>query len=857
MTYRRSRATGLGALLAAVLLALLPLPRDTVAVAAEPEGSAMTKRGTAGPYDDFSGLEVTVHQTRDLRGQGVRVTWKGGEPTALGTNFLQIMQCWGDDPAGPEREQCQFGATNMSSIGSLGSFVGQRKLIPGTDPLERTYTEDIPDPDVPGLKTSPFVPFTPVSGPATTRVTDWTYFGPNDTNEEAYAVTQPDGTGEVGFNLQSTREAPHLGCGDPGGAGAGARGRTCWLVVVPRGSFDPDGSRNNGRPQSSPFSQGNWNQRIVFPLDFLPVGDPCPADKAERRISGSELMTEAVTSWQASLCATGSTRFTFSQRGEELARAGLLAPTSTSPGLAFTVEPVEGGEKAGFVHAPVAVSGLTVGFFWEADGIGLVKDLRLNQRLLAKLLTLSYPYDVRVGVHGLEPLEHLKGNPNSLLRDPEFLALNPKFDEIRQGELNYPGGILLSAERSDTSAVVWDYVRSDPGARAFLEGKADPWGMKVNPHYKELDVAGASPHEFPKADPTETPLVLGDRTIVYGAVDRSPYATDLHDAARWIRRGTHNSRFEAENDTTTGGLKLKAATTYPGARRAFGIVDTASAARYSLEYAALPNRDGTFVRPTAAALLQAVGQFRDSSVPGVLAADPARVGGGGYPLTVVTYAASSSGLPADARKEYARLMRYASGPGQDQGTGPGQLPYGYAPMPAELRAQAAAAADRLERGAPAGPGGPGGTPGTSAGSGGSGTTGSGTGDPGSGPGGPGSASGSSATGPAGGADPGAGSGTDGGGTGPGAPSSAPPGGAADDSGAGGGTGSGPAPGPQLAATTGTTPSGVLGWIRWVLLGVLVAGGAAGIAGPAVLGFAGRRAIPADSPRTGIRNLKSG
>ncbi|MFB8047164.1 hypothetical protein ACFC8F_38405, partial [Streptomyces hydrogenans] len=92
-------------------------------------------------------------------------------------------------------------------------------------------------------------------------------------------------------------------------------------------------------------------------------------------------------------------------------------------------------------------------------------------------------------------------------------------------------------------------------------------------------------------------------------------------------------------------------------------------------------------------------------------------------------------------------------------------------------------------------------------------------------------------------------------TGTGAPPATPPGGPA---GGAGGPGAGSdGPGRQLAGSTGTTPSGELGPIRWIVLGVLVAGGAAGLAGPAVLGIAGRRSTPSDSPRTGIRNLKSG
>ncbi|MGW4996991.1 hypothetical protein ACWEP8_04935 [Streptomyces hydrogenans] len=861
MKHPRARATGLGALLAALVLVLLPLPRDPAAAAAEPDGSAVTQRGTKGPYDDFSDLEVTVHQTRDLRGQGLRVTWKGGRPTqGTATDYLQIMQCWGDDPAGPKREQCQYGASRIGpGNGNYGSFIGQRLIPVGSDPLETEYDEPIPYPGLPGQTTDPFVPFTPVSGAPTASLTDWTYFNPSDTNEEAFARTQVDGTGETAFDLQSTREAPHLGCGDPVGTGTAVRGRGCWLVVVPRGSHEPDGSTgNNLRPHTSPLSTSNWNRRMVFPLDFLPVGDPCPTDKAERRITGSELVTDAVTSWQSALCAGGTTRFTFTQRGEEQVRFGLLNPTTTSPGLGFTVAPVEGGEKAGFVHAPVAVSALTVGFYWEAEKIGLVKDLRLNPRLLAKLLTASYPYDVRFVTRATPAPDHLKDNPLSILRDPEFLDLNPQFRTFLQAPQNYPGGILLSAERSDVTRVVWNYIRADTAARAFLDGKADPWGMKVNPHFKELDLARNGSDEFPKADPTLTEIspAPGQPGVSYGLLERSPYGTDLHDVARWVRRGTNGAKDQVATDSFTNEPKLVSGLVLPGARRAYGITDTASAARYRLQTAALPNADGTYVAPTTDGMLRAVGRFRDTDVPGVLAPDPARARDGAYPLTVVTYAAASDRLPADARKDYARVIRYAAGPGQKQGVAPGELPLGYAPLPAGLRTRALAAADRLERGAPPAPGGPDGTTGGPGGTGGSGTT--GAPGPGADGGTDGGASGSGAdtgSGSGPGSAGGAASGSDGGGTGTGAPPATPPGG---PPGGAGGTGTGAdGPGRQLAGSTGTTPSGALGPIRWILLGVLVAGGAAGLAGPAVLGIAGRRATPSDSPRTGIRHLKRG
>ncbi|MDT9688827.1 hypothetical protein Q5762_10735 [Streptomyces sp. P9(2023)] len=817
---------GVGALLAAVVLALVPLPQDTPAAAATGDGSqdssALTKRGTKGPHDDFSDLEVTVHQTKNLRAQGVKVSWKGGKPTqGLNNNYLQIMQCWGDDPAGPKREQCQFGVASTGGQ-PFGNQVFRRLIPVDSDPLETQYDELIDSPDFPGQKENPFVPFAPVSGPPTKSIVDFTYFGPGDTNEQFYANTQPDGTGQAVVSLQTTREAPHLGCGDPVTQAGKVRGRGCWLVVVPRGEHDPKGQTGVGyKPITSPLSTTNWNQRMVFPLDFLPVREPCPTDKPERRMSGSELITDAITSWQSALCAGGDTRFTFTQRGESQVRNGVVNGTPGAAGLAFTVQPVEGGAGGGFVHAPVAVSGLTVGFFWEADGIGQVPDLRVGPRLLAKMLTLSYPYDIRVLTDKAPVPDHVKDNPVSIVRDPEFLKLNPEFEKNKQAAANYPGGILLSAERSDVAEVVWEYLRSNAEARAFLEGKPDPWGMKVNPFFKDLGLATTGTDEFPKADPTETELVNGERKISYGVTERSPYALDMHDAAQWVRRGTNNAKDrDALDDTSTSGLKLVSGEVYPGGRRAYGITDAASASRYQIQTASLLNADGAYVRPGTASLLKAVEQFKDSGVPGVLDPDPARARDGAYPLTIVTYAVASTSLPADARKDYARVMRYAAGGGQRQGTAPGELPYGYAPMPAKLKTQADVAADALESGVL--PGGPGGSSGDTSGSGGAGGSSSGGGSGG------GDASADTSSGMS--------SGGTGAGGGSGDPSTAP---SAAGGKASGGSGDN-TPKEQLA-DAGTTPSQVLGVIRWVLLGVLVAGGVAGLAGPVMLRYSAWRA----------------
>ncbi|MFJ9030060.1 hypothetical protein ACIRQP_16345 [Streptomyces sp. NPDC102274] len=823
---RRVRV-GVGALFAALVVALVPLPPGTDRAQAAEQGSgtaaaedsAMTLTGKKGPHDDFSGLKVTVHQTKNLRAQGVNVTWEGPEvPAASGyRNFLQIMQCWGDDTAGPDREQCEFGGNNGGT-----HWMSQRTLPKGLDPLEKEYAD--------GGDDNPFVPFQPLQGDPTDSPADATYFSNNDTNAQPWLRTRTDGTGEAVFEVKSAIEAPYLGCGDVGSTAGAGKPRKCWLVVVPRGEHDPDGTVNAGDGvRTSPLSQSNWDQRLVFPMEFGAVGNTCPADKAERRVIGSELLTDAITSWQATLCAGADARFTYSQAAEDYARRLIGNPTATSPGMGITVAPIE--EATDVVYAPVAVSALTVGFFWEDPRAGQVRDLKLSARLLAKLVTGSYPYDVRqIGFHTPVP-DHLKGNAQSIVVDPEFMKLNPYFDRPTSPQLG-PGGILLQAGNSDVNSLLWRYLQSNAEARDFLRGKPDPWGMKVNPFYQALGLDKDAPLDFPKADTTETVMTMRDaagidRSITYGQLEKSPYSNDMHDGALRVRRGATGATFIATLDQNLPqGIKLVTSDSNPGSRQAYSVVDAASASRYELDIASLPNADGVYVQPTVDSMLKAVARMPDSAVKGVKAPSPATAKSGAYPLTAVAYAMAPVDQPAAARQDYARLIRYAAGDGQTQGLAPGELPPGYAPLPKALRAQALSAADQLVRGKVAEP------PATSSAGGGSAGGVSGGGSDGVGDGGGGGDAAGAGAGAAGAAGAGGATGGEGAGT-PG--TSASPG-------AGAGT-SGPAAKSELASG-GLTPGEVLGIVRWVLLGVLIVGGVAALAGPVLLRLSARRAATA-------------
>ncbi|MFE4632073.1 hypothetical protein ACFRJ1_01670 [Streptomyces sp. NPDC056773] len=797
--------------------------------AGESGGSEVTVSGTG----DFADLKVTVGQTRNLVGQVVKISWTGGKPTVSDTNYsanyLQIMQCWGDEPTGPGTDQCQFGASSAlgSGSGQAGAYTNTRQLNYG-DNLQDSEKEPLPPPTPSGIS---YAPFRTVGGDPVTPGNWNEFYDVNSTNEVPYARTNARGSGEVWFETQTAIEAPGLGCGSAlPGAQVAATGRGCWLVIVPRGEKEVDGSphtaQSSGQLQSSPLSPANWKQRIVVPLGFEPLGSFCPIGAEERGTIGSEMAAEAVTRWQPALCQTGGKAiYGYAQVPDETARVKLLSGT---PGLVFLGRPAPAGPDRKPVYAPVALSGITIGFFIESqagfqatpevkarNGIRL-GSLRLTPRLVAKLLTESYQDG------NSRFADSTAKNPVNLGHDPEFMKHNPEY-----AGLDFPnklGDALVPQPLADTTRQLWDWVSRDPAAREFLDGTPDNTGahgdpsyagMAVNPNYRGLAVPLDT---FPKSDPycqafpdhPESPLCIQDK---------HPYATDMHAAARASSRGDTLARTSWDATATPPAYK-KDPPQLAGSRAVLAVTDTATADRYGLVSAELLNAGGKFVAPEPAALIAAA-NARKAGADGVSAPDPAAADPGAYPLTVLTYAAT---VPADLTeaegRDYGAMLAYAAGPGQTPGVAAGSLPHGYAPLPEPLRAQTRAAAQRVsteagkkpaptpEPSAPSAPA-PGGAGGTPSGPGGavappaSGTAGTGT----SGAAGTAAGGGSAAPAPA----PAS----------PSAPAAAAPGGpgAPGDSGA------------PAAQAAGTTPAWAVGALRNVLLICLVVGALAAFAGP--------------------------
>jgi hypothetical protein len=458
-------------------------------------------------YGDFENVQVSVSKTTDLVDESVTVTVTGmpGGTTslvspvdgkaAMGANFVQAMQCWGD-PTDPEfYENCLWGAW----VASTGS------AAPGTPRSARNRG---------GRDSKGTVPFRAVTGrdySGDLVTVDYRadsellqVVRPETANERSVMV-DATGTAEFLFEAQSAAAQPYLGCGDEGSA----TGTRCWLVVVPRGVHtsaasedcyipvpSSTGDKTGAIQENSPVNPGcdYWGNRVVVRLEFRPTGPPCPPGRAEVRVSGSQGVADAFSSWQAGICRAGGSAFTLTTSSDQLVRDQLLSGTAS---MAITSRPLaeewlgEGHDPgrladARVVYAPVAVSGLVVAFLANRDG-HIETGIRLSPRLVAKLVTHSYGLEQSLYYYGRDRVPGpWYTNPIRLTNDPEFRALNPDGVFTQGGTL-----VMTGPDSADGIAQLWAYLRADDAARAFLAGEADNirpgdegnTGMTLNPWY--------------------------------------------------------------------------------------------------------------------------------------------------------------------------------------------------------------------------------------------------------------------------------------------------------------------------------------------------------------------------------------
>lgn len=703
----------------------------------------------------FPDLEVTVSQTKDLVSQGIRVSWTGGEKSAKpdqnqgGANFLQIAQCWGEDPANPghpDRRTCQYG-------GGRG---------PGSDRDGFTDLESVHDEDTEytadlgwyAYSGIPFVASNPAgivdeyaappdrvmnnfSAPGVVKPEDQQidmannqFFSAYTTNEVRWAGAGTDGSGSVPFEVQTAMQSTALGCGTPIPRPDGtAVGQSCWLVVIPRGSGD-SGVPNITR---SGLYWDAWEHHLAVKLEFKPLGVRCQIGEAERQLAGSELVAGAVASWQPGLCqGEDGAPFVLSQ-GNEADAAVRAAGTEPSP-LAFTSRPLDlsriSDTSDPLAYAPVAIAGLAITFAIDRepdpntenpqyrDRAGLpFTEMKLTPRLVAKLLTASYldglPNRADKGHLGRDTDGDGRiddWNPRTIVWDPEFREIN---DQEWSEQVIIGASIadaLLPSGRSDAAVRLWEYVLADPDARAWLDGADDGYGMFVNPWYStnpDINEAGGltlPADSFPKADPVIKP----DDTAIGGSgevnlVTWRPYTASLAEGAHYVLRG--DGLILGNWEPLPLPAKFgKSQRNLFGSQRVIGLTSTPAASLYHTVTASLRNPAGEFVAPTQDSLAAAAAAMTPTTVqPRVLQydlrSDTAKAATTSYPLAMPVYAAlNPEQTDEEQRGVYANLIRYAVEEGQTPGTDVGELPPGYAPLPDAWVAQALSMADAIERG---------------------------------------------------------------------------------------------------------------------------------------------------------------
>lgn len=672
-------------------------------------------------------VTVTADQTENLRGrQRIRIGWKGAQPSAgrasnpFGENGLNqeypvvILQCRGtDDPALPKKlrlrpETCWTASVAQRSqiTRSEGEAVwahdvdadpADKGRLSGADPFPSADECPTADIDPYFTRLTPFVAATGTTFPAcdADHMPPEAAVGTASPPAELAAFTDADGTGEVQLEVRSDVENESLGCNHE---------VACSIVVIPIVGISCDqpqtpmtrsdqACRKGGRfpPGSSNFanegvdlavspalwwSESNWKNRFSIPITFGLPPDACDVldPRPPTGFYGSELLAQAALQWAPAYCLNKS-RFKF-QHNQMSDEAGwnLMENGGGAAAAVSSEHDLRGSDPVGY--APTAVTGFAIGYqIDKPDNEGEVDDLRLNARLLAKLLSQSYlGSDLGRGHPGIGD------NPLAIMNDPEFIKLNPGLSRISQEA----GATVLSLSNdSDILEQLTDYIAHDRDAMDFMRGKPDPWGMVVNPKYKNLELPRA---DWPLLD-TYVPKTESEcrqkNPGVYFSQIAAPVTT-LRKIAEALLDAWPYVATRCDFDTATGTYKLGRIDRQSfGSRFMLGITSLGDAERYGLRSAALETRAGTYVEPSNRSLAAAVAMADQDKrlYPFVLDQAEVRRSATAYPGTMVVYtAARLQNLPEEDAAKVAQFIRIAVSEGQQQGSGNGQLPDGYLPI---------------------------------------------------------------------------------------------------------------------------------------------------------------------------------
>jgi hypothetical protein len=536
-------------------------------------------------------------------------------------------------------------------------------------------------------------------------------------SNETFGVTAKNGRGSAKFDIWTDAENASLGC---------SLTVTCSLVAVPvmgiscdpaakslraadrptadelsdvtaacesKGNFAPGQlvTPQNGDALSVSgslwWSASNWRNRIVVPLTFAVPDDACSVVHTSNDVDvyGSEVLVQATGQWAPHFCLNDKLfNFTHVQTGEPEAR-NLVATGGAE--AAFTSNPQPNGYGKPVVQAPVAVSGFAITYVIDnANGQEYTK-LRLTPRLLAKLLTESYPAELAVK----QEYPALADNPLNITLDPEFIKLNPGIVQGVSASQAASTLLTLSSD-SDVIRALTTYINDDPSARAWLNGAPDPSGMVVNPAYRHIKLPVDKWPLLSKFEPkTWYAQDLNDclfhNPVPYLPLVAAPAASlaDISEAMQFSIAQSTTTCSQIDG-TSTGEKLVKAGRQTVGYRFMIGVTSLADAHRYELDTAGLRTTNGRFVIPDDTSLRAAAALLRPDKASGTwpvptkaITTKPADAAA--YPGTMVVYAAVPTiGLSGTDANDFAKLLRFAAGAGQRPGLDVGELPPGYLPM---------------------------------------------------------------------------------------------------------------------------------------------------------------------------------
>ncbi|QKW18367.1 hypothetical protein HUT16_04175 [Kitasatospora sp. NA04385] len=762
--------------------------------------------GTDGPRGT-----VTVSQVNDLRNQVVHVSWTDLTPTvdfmnqpvpiiaplAPGVYYaVRIYQCRGDKP---QVTDC-YGSTLYGGDPAKG-FLQQR----------------------------------PEAGSA-----------PEFASNMVIAATRPDGTGEADIELWTSAQSQTLGCDathkcslviEPnyGGDSLGANAYPDVVINCDDHTrdidFDIDTASDASFLQTTRGNQAGfpagescaWQRHVTVPLEFAPTPDSCTAGDSDFSAIGLEMADRAMQQWRTGSCLESDPlRVQYSVgNGEPQARSAFLRRSGAD--VALTSIPSSDPPTRPYVYAPLANTAVSVVFVIDDSSTHRqVRRVRLNQRLLAKMLTQTYRH------YNADDTDTVRGNPLCMFDDEEFRKLNadvapdvtwPACGNVANTEPVVVGGTTDLVHR------LTEWIVADPDAAQFLQGAADPWGTRINTKFLPSSFPGYPVDSF--------------QTLDYSGLNNhkqyewNPVLGGLGQVLRMVLENRLSCQLPYVN---ADGQHDKCFAMAPGSRALFAVMDSGGAQAMNLPEAELPNGAGAFTTPTITAMRAAAQDMPFDEATGTqrlpyddgnsaYAKDPKA-----YPLTMVQYAmVPTEGLGGAKAAAVSRFVSSVTDPGKGQvyGRGPGQLAVGYADLTKAQVSQAKSAADHVAAQDSAQPGK---APGTEVDGGGSGgSTGGGSGSTG-GTGGSGGSGGTGGTGPYGDG----GSGSTGGDTG----GAGAAGATAQSAAASGPPGSSASPGLAAARSAAADRAGMA---RLLLPVILATGAVLLVGGPAALFLGGTTA----------------